>query len=323
MAFVRTLGLVAGISAGLLGGSAAAVPRPVTVNGLAAVVNDYIITREDLAEEISPTLEAMTRQYAGDPEQFAEMRERAVKEGIEALIRRKLILSAFENSDFVMPEEVIEDAIRDRIREQYGTRVELVKTLQAQGKTYESFRKDMRERIIVEAMTRENVASEVIISPFKIQQYYLEHIEDYQLEDQVRLRMIVLNKAQHGKRTHELAEEILRKIKEGAEFAVMAGIYSDGSQRKENGSWGWVERSVLREDLSEIAFQLEPGVPSDLIEKEEAIYLMLVEKKRPAHVKPLAEVREEIENILMAQERDRLLQQWIDKLKAKSFVRLY
>jgi hypothetical protein len=50
---------------------------------------------------------------------------------------------------------------------------------------------------------------------------------------------------------------------------------------------------------------------------------MLVEDRRPAHTKPLAEVREEIERNLIAQENERLQKKWIDRLKAKSFVRYF
>ena len=50
---------------------------------------------------------------------------------------------------------------------------------------------------------------------------------------------------------------------------------------------------------------------------------MLVEDKRPTRFKPLTEVREQIEKDLLAQERNRLEKQWVDKLKKKTFVRVF
>ena len=47
---------------------------------------------------------------------------------------------------------------------------------------------------------------------------------------------------------------------------------------------------------------------------------MLVEQKRTAHAKPLDDVRDEIEKNLRAQEQARLEKQWIDRLKAKTFI---
>jgi hypothetical protein len=52
-------------------------------------------------------------------------------------------------------------------------------------------------------------------------------------------------------------------------------------------------------------------------------YLMLVEDKRPAHVRPLEEVRDEIEKELIVQERARLQKKWVERLRAKAFVRYF
>jgi hypothetical protein len=50
---------------------------------------------------------------------------------------------------------------------------------------------------------------------------------------------------------------------------------------------------------------------------------MMVEERRPEHVKPLSDVRDEIEKTLLAQESERLQKQWIERLKKKTFVRYF
>jgi parvulin-like peptidyl-prolyl isomerase len=50
---------------------------------------------------------------------------------------------------------------------------------------------------------------------------------------------------------------------------------------------------------------------------------MLVEQTRPAHVKPLNEVRDEIDVTLRTQAQKQLQQQWITQLKKKTFWRLF
>ena len=56
----------------------------------------------------------------------------------------------------------------------------------------------------------------------------------------------------------KLAAEIQAKIKGGAAFSEMAGVYSQG--RNPGGDWGWVERSVLRKELA----QQHPWLPAAL-----------------------------------------------------------
>jgi hypothetical protein len=50
---------------------------------------------------------------------------------------------------------------------------------------------------------------------------------------------------------------------------------------------------------------------------------MLVEQARPAHVKPLNEVRDDVELTLRTQAQKQLEQQWIEQLKKKTFIRLF
>ena len=86
---------------------------------------------------------------------------------------------------------------------------------------------------------------------------------------------------------------------------------------------GWVERSVLRKELAEVAFMLKPGQRSGVIETDDFCYLLQLEDVRPAHFKPLSEVREQIERNLQIEERARIEKQWLDKLRKKTFVRYY
>ena len=137
--------------------------------------------------------------------------------------------------------------------------------------------------------------------------------------------MITLNKTSDEEATAaaELAKEIVSKLKAGAAFSEMASIYSQGAQRNQGGDWGWADRTVLRKELADVAFGLKPGELSEVIETPQALFIMLVEDKRTGHNKPIAEVREQIEEALLKLERDRLHAKYIEKLKQKTFVRQF
>jgi parvulin-like peptidyl-prolyl isomerase len=117
----------------------------------------------------------------------------------------------------------------------------------------------------------------------------------------------------------EFALEILNKLKEGASFEEMANLYSQGAPRKDGGDMGWREVKTLRKEIAAAASALKPGERSDLLETEDAFYLILVEDRKEAHYRPLSEVRDEIENNLVLEERSRLEKQWIARLKKKTF----
>jgi len=270
-------------------------------------------------------VDLLRRQYASQPETFQKKAAETLNDALEQLIERQLILHEFKIAGYNLPEPIIEEAVQDRIRSRYGDQATLVKSLQAEGVTKEKFRQQLREQIIVEALRAKNISQEIMISPHKIEAYYAEHRDEFKLEDQVKLRMIVLDStaADTPESRKKLALEILAKLKDGAAFSEMATVYSAGSQRSQGGDWGWVERSVLRKELADVAFALKTNAPSDVIETPTACYLMLVEESRPAHVRPLSEIRDEIDKTLLIQERARLQKQWVARLKTKTFVRYF
>ncbi|MGD0252183.1 MAG: peptidylprolyl isomerase [Verrucomicrobiota bacterium] len=298
--------------------------RAELADGVKAIVNNTVITYEQVEEFTAPAAEALRRQYAVQPEVFQQKLAEALDNSLEILVERQLILHEFETKYTKLPDSVADGLVQDRIREQFGDRVTAMKSLQAQGITYEQFREDIRDQYIESALRNQNVSREIVVSPYKVETYYLAHQDDFKVEDEIKLRMIVLNKtSDDNTNTPALAREILSQIKEGASFQEMASVYSQGSQQKQGGDWGWVERSVLRKELADVAFALKPGQVSDVIETPEACYLMLVEQTRPAHVRPLTEVRDDIEKNLRTQEQARVQKQWIDSLKKKTFIRYF
>jgi len=300
-----------------------ATAQPRTLNGVAVIVNDAVITYNEVEDVAGPSIDIARRNLP--PAMMGQKLAQIQEEALQQLVERQLILHDYKVSGYNLPESIIDDEINIRIRRQYGDRLRLTQTLQAQGGTYESYRRNIRDQIIVDALAGKHVNSVVLISPYKIEKYYETNKAQYKLEDAVKLRMIVLNKppgADPGVTT-KLAKEILLKLDEGASFTEMAGIYSEGSQRAQQGDMGWVEKSVLRKELTDVAFTLKKGQHSGVIETPEACYLLLVEDSREAAVKPLTEVRDEVEKTLVAEERARLRKQYIDRLKKKSYVRYY
>ena len=308
---------------------AAALCAPVlaradVADGVKAVVADRIITYAEVEDITRPAADALRRQYAGDAETFNRKLDEAFQDSLELLVQRALIMHSFEADGYHLPDTIIDLEVANRIRDRFGDRVTLMKTLQQQGMTFEQFRKQVREQYIEAAMRNQNVQRELVVSPYKIQKYYESHADQYKIDEQVKLRMIVLNKTSStDTNTLALAREIQAKLKEGASFSDMAGIYSQGSQQLQGGDWGWVERSVMRKELADVAFSLKPGEVADPIETPESVYVMLVEDKKNPSVKPIGDVRPDIEKNLRTQQQAQLAKTWIDGLKKKTFIHYF
>jgi peptidyl-prolyl cis-trans isomerase SurA len=237
-----------------------------SVDYIAAIVNDSVITYREVEEYTSQAYEALRRTYQGQPDVFKQRMNQTMQDGLEQLLEKQLILDEFKTMGGRLPETVIEDEVRERIRQRWGDRATLTRNLKAQGITFEAFRKRIHDEIVLEYMRRKNVSSAIIISPAKIEQYYQANLSEFQESDQVKLRMIILNKS--GGAVDDLRRlglEIVRKMEEGASFTEMAAVYSEGSTRRDSGDWGWVQTNKLNRGLSDVAFSLQRGQRSSLL----------------------------------------------------------
>jgi peptidyl-prolyl cis-trans isomerase SurA len=300
-------------------------------DAITAIVHDSIITIYQVEDATVDMARQLDKQYRTQPAVFEKKMYEAQKEILDQMVEQQMILHDFETAGYNLPESIIDEQLEESIKARYGDRITLTKSLQQRGLTYEKFRKEYRDNFVIKQMVYKNAYGDIIISPHKIETYYVAHTNDFKVEDQVKLRMIILTNApgSDGSETRKLAGEILAKINEGASFAEMASVYSQGSQRNQGGDWGWVDRynasgaTVLRKELADVAFNLKAGEKSGVIETPEACYLMFVEDRRLQHVRPLNDVRDEVEKILQAEEQRRLREQWIAKLKKKTFVRYF
>lgn len=321
---MRRLAAILALIASFTG--AYAVRAAELLNGISVIVNNDVITLRDVEGSISRSAQLLASQYAGQPRVFqqklAELRAARVQE----LVENQLILAEFKELGFNFPDSIIDDIIQERIAKQFGDRVRFAQTLKAQGTTFEQYRKDVKEQIITEQLRYRNInPNKLVISPARIEAYYKENLKTYQLGDQVKLRMITINQPPGATKgtAAKIAAEVLAKLKDGAPFAEMASVYSDGAARANGGDRGWVERSFLKKELSDVAFSLKAGQVSGVIEQPEGAYILLVEEARISYTRPLEDVRDEIERDLRGIERARLMKNWVDKLKAKNFVRYF
>ena len=253
------------ILAGLLAVSRLPCSAAQSVDYIAAIVNDAVITYREVEEYTAQAYDLLRRTYQNQPDLFKQRMNQTMQDGLEQLIEKQLILDEFKTLGGRLPDTVIEDEIKDRIRQKWGDRATLTRNLKAQGVTYETFRQRIHDEIVFEYMRRKNVSSAIIISPAKIEQYYQANLGDFQESDQVKLRMIVLNKNGGADDLRNLGLEIVRKMDEGASFTEMAAVYSEGSTRRDSGDWGWVQTNRLNRGLSEVAFSLQKAQRSGLL----------------------------------------------------------
>src|ERR1700677_1093822 len=145
------------------------------------------------------------------------------------------------------------------------------------------------------------------VSDAEVQAYYNAHQDQYQVKDQVKVRHILIAVPQRADAKTDAAakakaDDLLKQIKAGGNFAELAQKNSDDPGSKaQGGELGWLDRGKTVPQFDKAAFSLAPGQTSDLVKTQFGYHILQVEDKKTAHLRPLAEVKPEIVPILEQQ----------------------
>jgi len=149
-------------------------------------------------------------------------------------------------------------------------------------------------------------AAATTVTDQDLQSYYDQHRDEYRVPEQVKVSHILIKTplAAPGAKEDEKAvadarakaEDVLKQVKAGGDFAKLAEKYSDDpGSAKSGGELGWIGRGRTVPEFEKAAFSLGKGQTSDLIKSSYGFHIIRVEDKQEAHLKSLTEVKNEIE----------------------------
>ena len=159
--------------------------------------------------------------------------------------------------------------------------------------------------------------------------YYDQHREEFRVPEQVNVRHILFKTPLPGpdgkvdqkelEAAQAKAQDVLKQVKAGGNFADLAKKYSDDTgSAKEGGSLGWIGKGRTVPEFEKAAFSLPKGGTSDLVKSSYGFHIIHVDDKQDAHVKTLADVKDQIEPIIKQQKAAQVAQREADQLTAQA-----
>lgn len=291
------------------------------IDAVVATVDREAILHSDILTEIRPLME----DTSPNSREFQEIYQGALDQAIE----QKILYREGVLNDIQITEDQVAQRI-DRYREQFDSEEDFLAALSEAGETISDFRERVRKQTIALSMgmsKRRQIEREIVISEAEMAQYYQDHIDQFQKPERVKLyRIFIAAEAGDGDaREKALArvEALREELALGAEFTELAKNHSEGPGAPAGGFVGWIERGELVQDLEEVAFSLEPGNVSPIIETDFGMMLLKVEEKMEAGLAPFDEVRNEIEPEIRQSRAGERYQKWMAELRKRSRVRQY
>jgi parvulin-like peptidyl-prolyl isomerase len=292
-----------------------------------------------LYENLVAQYQRVYAQYGQDFSKFLqgpagiERRLQLQSRVIDDLLRKRLIAQEIERRRIVISPTDIDDRTEiewERILRQNNlTEEQAQEILKRQGRTLESFKKELRQAVELHLQTerlRDLVVGPIEPTDQELSAYLEEHREDYDTPEEVHARHILI-RVPEGASEAEIAqakkqiEDIKKELENGADFAELAKKYSqDPGSAPNGGDLGFFSRGRMVQEFEDAAFSLEPGQISDPVRTQFGFHLIKVEEKKPAQHPELAQIRERVLQDYIEAERDRRFEKFYAELKAHAKI---
>ena len=277
----------------ILCAAAALVAAPLTIadelsetgeflDGVAAIVNDGVVLKSQLREELSMiTRRAQDQGFQLPPPNVLQ------EQVLERLILTEIQLQRADQIGLSVSDQMLNDSIA-RMAQQAGIPFDqMPAALAADGVDYADFRRGMREEITLEQLRRIMVGQEIDVSDREIEQCITDLEDNVVVNSSWNLSHILVNLPEGAtgaqiEATREKAQGIYEQIMEGADFGEMAIRYSESDTSLSGGMLGWIEGQQIPSFFVDILTGMEAGDVSEPFRTSSSFHIVKVNELRSA-----------------------------------------
>jgi peptidyl-prolyl cis-trans isomerase C len=276
---------------------------------LVALVNGEGVPLVEFERELALAYEVPEGTTAPAPDQLVALKQTV----LQGLVDRQLLLEEARAKGISVPPATVTAAVQ-RLKAEYqdGRFQEALD----QGRLSESeFEKKTAARLTVEKLVDEVVYERVAVTEEELQAYLDAHAGEFLEPEQVHAAQIVVKEEEDARR---LRDELHR----GAKFGDLARAHSLSADARLGGDLGWFPRGVMPPEFDKVAFSLQPGQISDVVASEYGFHLFKVLERKPAKKKDLAQVRHEVERLLLREKKEKAQAAYVQGLRDKASIRI-
>jgi len=300
---------------------AAPKPVPAQIPDVLAHVNGEDVTKADLDRAVQ-ALEAR----AGGPVP-AEQRDQVVRGVLDQLIGYKVLVQETRARKVAVPDADV-DARIGQIRGQFPSEAEFTQMLTQRNLTLEQVKSDARQDMAIAKLIEDEIASKVAVKPEQVTDFYAKNPDQFKQGESVRASHILISvpkgaDAAAKAQARSKAEQVLKEVKGGGDFAALAKQHSaDPGSAANGGDLGFFQQGQMVGPFNDAAFSLAPGAISDLVETDFGFHIIKVAEKKEGRTIPLEEVRPQVEQYLERLNRQEQTETFVNGLKAKGKIEI-
>ena len=294
----------------------------------AVTVNGDAVTEADIEEELAPILRKAQSQL---PPAFIEQYKKQMRQqAIERIIAKKLIEEEIKKAGTVVTDEEAANKLKELAAGQGLTLENLKELLKANNQSYDDAVKNVKEGMVFEKFLLPKIEGKIKITIEDANSFYNKNKKSFEVPEQVRASHILIvpdtsdpnidpNTADAAAKAK--AEDLLKQIKDGADFAKLAQENSaDTLSAMRGGDLDFFPSGKMVPPFDKAAFAMKPGQLSDLVKTQFGYHIIKVTDHKDAGVKTFDQAKNDIIEMLTQQQKEQLIIEYVDSLKTNANI---
>ena len=249
--------------------------KPVISTGVAAIVNDYVISDYDLNQRVQ--LFIATSGVRPTPETLTQIRAQVLRSvedevlQLQEAARHKIAVSKAE----------VDRALQNIANENKIPVEQILMTVTSAGVTVDTFRQQVAAQLTWQKVVGARYGTDVIINDQQVDEA-MERLKAGADKPQFLVSeiFIAVDRPEDETMVSASAKQIADQLKQGAPFATVASQFSQSPSAADGGDIGWVVQGQLSEELDGALSELKPGETSGAIRSEGGYYVVALRDRR-------------------------------------------
>jgi len=310
-------------------------PTPVTATSgsdVLVTVNGVDITQKQLDELLKPPLDRLAKQAANLPPAFLEQQMKLLKDqALQEMIKMQLLDEEVKKANIKITDDEVTGEITRMaaLQKPPATLEEFKAKMEAYGYNYEQLKTQMQAMLGQQKLVAQKYPAEVKVTEADANAYYEQNKARYNVPEQVRASHILItpdlsdpnsdpNQAKAAAKAK--TEELLKKVKEGADFAALAKENSACPSAAQGGDLNFFPRGKMVPAFDKVAFELEVGKISDVVETQYGFHIIKVTDRREASTTSFDQVKESLMNEVAQRKLRDLAMKYVEELRAQAKI---
>lgn len=271
------------------GGWAEAQIQP--LDAIVAVVNDDVIVKSELDSQVELLIPELQARGAvvPDPETLEE-------QVLDQLILERLQIQRAQTLGIEVDEATLNEALTNIAARNGMGLMELRDTLEANGVSFDAFREDTRRQILTSRLQQEEVVKEVSVSDQEVERFVETERDSLITRNEVRLSHLLIAVPENAspaqiENARDEAQTLVRRLRQGEDFASLARANSDGGRAQDGGDLGWFAIGEVPSLAAQPAQTLARGELTDPIRSPSGFHIIKVSDIKGDTPKPVTQTQ--------------------------------